>query len=129
MFSSLASEEPSVPLSPLIITERGRRKGEGGGEQISNQYIAVIAHIYVNPMLRKPSQKKIKLHFRLLHLCEARSFPEPEVAFADSPPLPEFPDIPLDFLAEARSFPSGPLPSNSAFVCTGFGVYRRNGKN
>lgn len=37
------------------------------------------------------------------------------------------PEVPLDFLEEARSFPSGPLPSNSVFVCAEFGVYRTNG--
>ena len=37
--------------------ERERKGEEGGGEQISNQHIAVTTHIYLNPMLRKLSQK------------------------------------------------------------------------
>lgn len=83
-------------------------------------------------MLRNNSCKNLsgedpKLHFMLLHLCEA-PFPEPEVAFALSPALPEFPEVPLGFLAEALSFSSGPFPSNSAFVCTEFGFYRSNGR-
>lgn len=56
-----------------------------------------------------------------IHLWETPSFPEPEVAFPISPALP--PGFPLDFLAEARSFPSG-----SVFVGAAVGVYKIKGE-
>lgn len=73
---------------------------------------------------KKKSDKDSKLNFKLLHLCEAPSFPEPEAAFTLSPALTEIPEVPLDFLAEALSFVSEPFPSDSALACTGFGVYK-----
>lgn len=64
--------------------------------------------------------QKAEYNAKTTDLCEAPSFPEPEVAFPLSPPLPltkpVFPAVPLGFLAEARSFPSVPFPSNSGFV-------------
>lgn len=57
-----------------------------------------------------------------IYLWETPSFPEPEVAFTISPALP--PGVPLDFLAEARSFASGPFPSSSVFVGATVGVYK-----
>lgn len=60
---------------------------------------------------------------RPTYLGEAPSFPEPDVAFPLSPPLGVFPDVPLDFLAEALSFPSGPFPSNSGLIGAALGVF------
>lgn len=70
--------------------------------------------------------KNLAIKFGLANLWEAPSFPEPDVAFTLSPALPA--EVPLDFLAEDRSFPSAAFPSNSVFVCAEFGVYIRHEK-
>lgn len=61
--------------------------------------------------------EKTEYNAKTTDLCDAPSFPEPEVAFPPSPAFPlTNPAAPLGFLAEARSFPSVLFPSDSGFV-------------